>query len=71
MRSYDAMQQVFKMLADKNRLRILDVLTQECRSVNEIAEIAGISQPLASHHLKALREAGLTRVSNQATFNYY
>lgn len=71
MRNYDAMQRIFKVLADGNRLRIMDALTEECRSVNEIAEIAGISQPLASHHLKALREAGLTHVSNRATFNYY
>jgi len=65
------LQKLFKVLADANRLRIIEVLSKECESVNQIANKAGISQPLTSHHLKILKEAGIARVENQATFNYY
>lgn len=71
MKEYDAIQQIFKVLADANRLRIIESLTKECTSVNEIAKKAGISQPLASHHLKILKEAGIARVERHASFNFY
>lgn len=62
---------IFKVLSDDNRLKIIEALAIECRSVNEIAEGAGISQPLASHHLKVLKEIGIARVKKQGNFNYY
>lgn len=71
MQTYKEIQQVFKVLADVNRLRIVEALSMECRSVNEIAEKAGISQPLASHHLKTLKETGIVRSESRATFNFY
>ena len=71
MDNYLAEQSVFKALADANRLKILEVLSIECKSVNDIAELAGLSQPLASHHLKVLTKAGITRAESQASFNYY
>ena len=36
--TYKGIQQVFKVLADGNRLRIVEALSKECRSVNEIAD---------------------------------
>ncbi|WP_432664922.1 metalloregulator ArsR/SmtB family transcription factor [Wukongibacter baidiensis] len=71
MESYNDIKEIFKVLADINRIRIIEVLTKECQSVNEIAKKADISQPLASHHLKVLKDAGITRVERQGTFNYY
>lgn len=65
------MQDVFKALADTNRLKIVEGLTTKCQSVTEIAEQAGLSQPLTSHHLKTLRTAGIVRMEVQATFRYY
>ncbi len=64
-------QQVFKVLADENRLKIVEALSKECESVNEIARKAGISQPLASHHLKILKNAGLARYESRGRFNLY
>jgi|SRR5699024_9628290 len=70
--SYEKIQQVFQVLADGNRLKIVDTLSKECKSVNDIAEKAGISQPLASHHLKTLRKAGIVRLEkSKANFKYY
>jgi DNA-binding transcriptional ArsR family regulator len=64
-------QQLLKALADESRLHIVEVLAKECKSVNEIAEAAGLSQPLTSHHLKVLKNAGIARVENRASFNFY
>lgn len=70
-KNYNDLKETFKVLADSNRIRIIESLTHECQSVNEIAKKAEISQPLASHHLKVLKEAGIARVESHGTFNYY
>lgn len=46
-------------LADPTRVRILDLLCERERSVNELVGEMGMSQPGVSQHLKVLREAGL------------
>ena len=71
MEAYQDIQRFLKALADENRLHIVEVLAKECKSVNEIAEAAGLSQPLTSHHLKVLKNAGIARVENRASFNFY
>lgn len=62
---------VAKALADENRLRILLGLAQEKKSVSRIVEELGISQPLASHHLKELKRALLVKVERSGPFIYY
>jgi DNA-binding transcriptional ArsR family regulator len=54
-----------KALADVNRLRIVRYLADGPASVGELIDHVGISQPLVSHHLRRLREAGLV-VSRRA-----
>ncbi len=71
MEDLEAIEGVFKALGDSNRLKIIDVLTLQCTSVNEIAKKAGISQPLTSHHLEALSKAGIARMQNFGKFHYY
>jgi DNA-binding transcriptional ArsR family regulator len=48
-----------------NRLRIVRRLAGGPASVGELIEHVGLSQPLVSHHLRRLREAGLV-VSQRA-----
>ncbi len=48
-----------KALADVNRLRIVQRLAAGPISVSELIDHVGLSQPLVSHHLKRLRDAGL------------
>ena len=50
---------VFSMLCDSTRLRILWLLchTEEC--VSDIAAAVGMSSPAVSHHLRNLKQAGL------------
>jgi DNA-binding transcriptional ArsR family regulator len=53
------MQTAFEALAEPNRRRILDLLREEERTVNELVEHLALSQPAVSKHLRVLREAGL------------
>jgi DNA-binding transcriptional ArsR family regulator len=48
-----------KALAEENRLRLMRLLLEGERSVNELAEATGMSQYNVSKHLRILREAGL------------
>lgn len=50
---------MFDALSDPNRLAIVKLLGGGERCVCDISESLGISDALASHHLKRLREAGL------------
>ena len=60
-----------KVLSDVNRLRIMCLLFGGEKCVCEIEEGLDISQPLASHHLGVLREAGLVEVRKDGTWSYY
>jgi DNA-binding transcriptional ArsR family regulator len=51
------MSQVFDVVAEPARREILDLLVGGPRSVGEIVEATGLSQPNASRHLRILREA--------------
>ncbi|MHB1680619.1 MAG: ArsR/SmtB family transcription factor [bacterium] len=64
----EKVSQIFKLLSDANRIKILFSLESGSRTVSEIIEITGVSQPLASFHLRVLREAGLIKTSRKSTF---
>ncbi len=51
--------ELFKALADESRLKILNLLLEKERCVNEIVEKLGAAQSLVSHHLKILKNAKL------------
>ena len=49
----------FKALADENRLKIVGLLANGTRTVEEVAAVLGVSPSTASHHLAKLAKAGL------------
>ncbi len=59
---------LFKALAEDNRLRIIHVIAEGEMTVSQVVEATGLSQPLASHHLRALREAGIVRSRRDGPF---
>ncbi|MBM6620077.1 winged helix-turn-helix transcriptional regulator [Micrococcaceae bacterium RIT802] len=53
---------VFSVLADPTRRRILDALRDGENSVGDLVQALEVSQPTVSKHLKVLREAGVLRM---------
>ncbi|MGD2121503.1 MAG: metalloregulator ArsR/SmtB family transcription factor [Gemmatimonadota bacterium] len=58
-------------LADVNRLRILDALREGERCVCRLTDSLEMAQPLLSHHLKVLRDAGLVSGRKDGRWVYY
>ncbi|MGO1319202.1 MAG: ArsR/SmtB family transcription factor [Galactobacter sp.] len=58
---------LFSVLSDPTRRALLLNLVAEERSVGDLVDAVGVSQPTVSKHLKVLRDAGLahTRVQGQ------
>ncbi len=52
---------VFNAIAEPQRRKILVLLRAGERSVSELAQELGMTQPGASKHLRVLREVGLVR----------
>ncbi len=69
--SPSTVERLFKVLADESRLRILQALEDGERSVSEILERTGLSQTLASFHLRTLREAGIVTTERRGPFIFY
>ena len=67
----DALQRIFKTLADPTRVRILALLEREELAVQELMEALGLAQSRVSRHLAILREAGLVQDRRDGTFVFY
>jgi ArsR family transcriptional regulator len=68
------LERLFKALADRSRLRILNCLLEadgEPVCVCEFQPLLGVAQPTVSHHLKQLVEAGLLDREKRGTYAYY
>lgn len=64
--------QVFKLLSDETRLRVLMYLIREDElHVTALCERLQQSQPAVSHHLALLRVAGLIEARRDGKHNYY
>ncbi|HAJ69945.1 MAG: metalloregulator ArsR/SmtB family transcription factor [Alkalibacterium sp.] len=63
--------QTFKILGDPTRIRILNLLSKEELSVNEIVDRLGLKQSNVSHQLKALRNVQLVKYRREGTTVYY
>ena len=59
-KEWRALAKVFVALGDEHRQRIVLTFEKgERLTVGQIAEVASLSRPAVSHHLKILRRAGL------------
>lgn len=68
---FQAFLQVFKALADENRLKILGILANGERSVEELAALLKLKAPTVSHHLARLRELHLVGMRSDGNTHYY
>ncbi len=65
------LQAFFQTLGDATRLRIIQFIGAEDRSVSEIVDFLRQSQPLVSHHLRVLRESGILEAKRHGPFIRY
>lgn len=56
---YQSLAKVAQALASGNRLQLLEFIAQGERSVEQLADMAGLSVANTSQHLQGLRQAGL------------
>src|SRR5687768_7339370 len=61
----------FEVLAEPTKRRILDLLRDQERSVGDLVERVGLSQPGVSKHLRTLRDTGLVEVRRDAQRRWY
>jgi ArsR family transcriptional regulator len=68
------LEQVFKALADRHRVRILNRLVQaggDAVCVCDFEELLGLKQPTVSYHLKQLLNAGLVTREKRGSYAYF
>jgi DNA-binding transcriptional ArsR family regulator len=61
----------FGALGDPNRRAIVELLGQQPRSVQELADALPISRPAVSRHLRLLKDAGLVAEQPEGTRRIY
>lgn len=66
-----ALADLFRLLGDASRLRIVVACLRAPLAVSEIAERLGLSVSLVSHHLRLLKGARLVRAARQGKQVFY
>jgi len=69
--SVEAVAEVFKLLGDPTRVRLVDALSHGERCVCDLAALVGLSESAISHQLRLLRSARLVRVRRAGRLAYY
>jgi DNA-binding transcriptional ArsR family regulator len=65
------MIEMFAVLGEPNRFRIVELLRSGPRAVNDIGDRLQLTQPQVSKHLRVLKEAGLVNVEARAQQRMY
>jgi ArsR family transcriptional regulator len=60
-----------KAIADSTRQKIMSFCCCDWRSVTDIVDHMGVTQPTVSHPLAILRDAGLVDVRHEGKLTYY
>ena len=68
---YKQMELFFKALADRTRLRLLNLLGQDEICVCFFVEVLGTNQPKISRHLAYLRRAGVVEARREGKWMHY
>jgi DNA-binding transcriptional ArsR family regulator len=66
-----AVADVFKLLGDPTRVRMVDALSHGERCVCDLATLVGLSESAVSHQLRLLRGARLVRVRRAGRQAFY
>ncbi|MEP1033556.1 metalloregulator ArsR/SmtB family transcription factor [Ekhidna sp.] len=61
---------VFQAIADPTRRQIIDLLSEEPKNLNSLAEQFDISRPAISQQIKILEECGLVEITKKGRERY-
>src|ERR671937_407014 len=67
----DLLAKYFRVLGDRTRLRVLELVAARERSVGELAELLGEPQPKVSNHLACLRWCGFVETRREHRTVHY
>jgi len=67
----NALSDLFKVLSDDTRLRIINLLDKQDLCVCELVEILKLSQPKISKHIARLRSINLVNTKRNEQYIYY
>jgi DNA-binding transcriptional ArsR family regulator len=70
-RTVEAVAEVFNLLGDPTRVRLVDALSHGERCVCDLASLVSLSESAVSHQLRLLRAARLVRVRRDGRHAYY
>lgn len=65
------MDKVSKAFSDKNRLKIMQMLSDGQKNVGEVADNLNVEENLASHHLRVLSALGYLRSDKKGREVFY
>jgi ArsR family transcriptional regulator, arsenate/arsenite/antimonite-responsive transcriptional repressor len=65
------LEQVFRALADRTRLRIVSLLRDGPLCVGDLVTVLGVSQPMVSRHLAYLRKSRLVDDERRGQWSFY
>jgi ArsR family transcriptional regulator, lead/cadmium/zinc/bismuth-responsive transcriptional repressor len=66
-----ALADIFKVLGDPTRVRILDVLSRGELCVCHLAQLLGLTESAVSHQLRLLRNTRVVRARREGRLIYY
>jgi DNA-binding transcriptional ArsR family regulator len=67
----EKLAEIFKLLSDKARVRIVQVLKRRAMCVTELTSQLGITPSATSQHLRVLRDARLVKFQKRGFHVYY
>ncbi len=71
MADYEELANMFKVLATPARVRLLQILKNDCLCVNALARELQITPASVSQHLRVLRDSGLVRGKKRGYYVHY
>lgn len=69
--NYEEISKVLKAMADPNRIKIIDLLSNGTLCACEVLKHFEFTQPTLSHHMKVLEKANIVSVDKQGKWYHY
>jgi DNA-binding transcriptional ArsR family regulator len=70
-RTVDGLTEIFRVLADPTRVRILDALSRSELCVGDLAQSLDVSESAVSHQLRLLRNTRIVRARREGRMIFY